>query len=92
MTTTTKAHGLNYSKLLDIHRKQKQNWKWGSERRIKDLYGIPSGELEFFHDTYGLPRLKGSARRGLLYSLPGLEAILELVTDLHDCPDEYATN
>ena len=92
MTTTTSAHGLTYSKLLDIHRKHKHVWKWATERSIKETYGIPSGELENFHDTYGLPRLKGSARRGLLYSLVGLETILELATELHDRPEDYTTN
>ena len=91
MTTTTNAHGLTYSKLLDIHRKHKHAWKWATERKIKEEYGIPSGEMEVFHNTYGVPRLKGDARRGLLYSLPALEAVLELVTDLHDRPDDYTT-
>ena len=76
MTTATKANGLTYDKLLDIHRKHKLCYKWASERKIKDELGIPSGELEAFHNIYGLPRLKGDARRGLLYSLPGLEHIL----------------
>ena len=92
MTTTTNTHGLNYSKLLDLHRKHKLVWKWGTERRIKDELGIPSGELELFHNTYGLPRLKGDSRRGYLYSLVALEAILELATDLHDRPEDYATD
>jgi len=92
MTTTTSAHGLNYSRLLDIHKKHKQCWKWATERRIKDELGIPSGELELFHSTYGLPRLKGDSRRGLLYSLPALEAILETITELHDCNADYAAN
>ena len=91
MTTTTNAHGLTYSKLLDIHRKHKHAWKWATERKIKEEYGIPSGEMEVFHNTYGVPRLKGDARRGLLYSLPALEAVLEVVTDLHDRPDDYTT-
>ena len=91
MTTTTNTHGLNYSKLLDLHRKHKLVWKWATERRIKDELGIPSGELELFHNTYGLPRLKGDSRRGYLYSLVALEAILELVTDLHDRPADYTT-
>ena len=91
MTTTTTAHGLTYSKLLDIHRKHKHAWKWATERKIKEEYGIPSGEMEVFHNTYGVPRLKGDARRGLLYSLPALEAVLELVTDLHDRPADYTT-
>ena len=92
MTTTTSAHGLNYSRLLDIHKKHKQCWKWATERRIKDELGIPSGELELFHSTYGLPRLKGDSRRGYLYSLVALEAILELATDLHDRPEDYTTS
>ena len=82
-TATTNAPSLTYSKLLDVHRKNKNTWKWATERKINEEYGIPSGELAFFHDTYGLPRLKGNARGGLLYSQPALETILELVTDLH---------
>ena len=91
MTTATKANGLTYDKLLDIHRKHKLCYKWASERKIKDELGIPSGELEAFHASFGLPRLKGDARRGLLYSLPGLEHILETVTELHDRPADYST-
>ena len=92
MTITTNTQGLNYSKLLDIHRKHKLCYKWASERKIKDELGIPSGELQAFHNTYGLPRLKGDDRRGLLYSLPGLEHILETVTELHDRPADYTTS
>jgi len=92
MTTTTKANSLTYDKLLDIHRKHKICYKWGTERTIKSKLGISSGELQAFHNTYGLPRLKGDDRRGLLYSLPGLEHILETVLELHDRPADYTAN
>ncbi len=92
MPTTTSAHGLTYDKLMETHRKHKLCYKWATERTIKSKLNIPSGELELFHNTYGLPRLKGDSRRGYLYSLVALEAILELATDLHDRPEDYATN
>ena len=92
MPTTTSAHGLTYDKLMETHRKHKLCYKWATERKIKDEYGIPSGELNVFYETYGLPRLKGDSRRGLLYSLPALEAILETVTELHDCNADYTAN
>jgi len=92
MTTATKANGLTYDKLLDIHRKHKICYKWATERKIKNELGISSGELQAFHNNYGLPRLKGDDRRGLLYSLPGLEHILETVTELHDRPADYTTS
>jgi len=92
MTTATKANSLTYDKLLDIHRKHKVCYKWATERTIKSKLAISSGELDAFHNNYGLPRLKGDDRRGLLYSLPGLEHILETVTELHDRPADYTTS
>jgi len=92
MTTATKTHGLTYDKLMETHRKHKVCYKWATERTIKSKLGISSGELQAFHNTYGLPRLKGDDRRGLLYSLPGLEHILETVLDLHDRPADYTAN
>ena len=85
-TTETKSetYGLDHDSLMATHRKHTHGWKWATERKIKEEYGIPSGMLHEFHNTYELPRLKSAGNRALLYSLPALETILETVPEFLD--------
>ena len=87
-----KTHGLNYEKLIKIHRDTRESgWSWGSAAVIKDNYQIPGSVLASFHSIYGLPQLVSSRNQMPVYSLPCLEVILETIESLHETSTEDST-
>ena len=77
----------DHKRLMMKHTNQKHLiWKWASEQKIHDEYGIPSEMLSSFHEVHGLPRLRIGDNKKPLYSLPALESILETLPELQDQP------
>jgi len=79
------THGLDYKKLIQIHRDtRKPGWSWASATDIRDSYHITGQVLLMMHQRYGLPQLLSDRNAKPVYSLPALEHILESVDEMHD--------
>ena len=79
------THGLNYEKLIKIHRDTRESgWSWATAAVIKDRYSISGQTLAMMHQRYGLPQLVADSHAKPAYSLPALEIILESVPEMHN--------
>ena len=79
------THGLNYEKLIKIHRDTRESgWSWATAPVIKENYSISGQTLAMMHQRYGLPQLVADSHAKPAYSLPALETILESVPEMHN--------